>query len=140
MKVMKSLKSLKFWSKKKKKKKINNLHHQYPPQCCCHHHPVQPSAPPLPTWLDYENQTYNQHLLASEEDHGIEHVSPEPVNVNPPLLSGSGGGGGIENPGYGVPVLESRRTERSAGGVGCVFDMGAHLFRCFFPCFHIREV
>ncbi|KAI3707805.1 hypothetical protein L2E82_36647 [Cichorium intybus] len=168
MKVMKTLKTLKFWSKKKKKKKINNIHHHSSPPCCFCHHPVQPSAPPLPTWLDYEEQTYNQHLLESEvlfsefsglpisyqaqidpqEDAiGIDNVSPESGVVNPPLLSESGGETGcsyqqyvVENPVYGVPVLQSSKTERSAGGVGCVLNIGAHLFRCFFPCFRIREV
>ncbi|XP_023736061.1 uncharacterized protein LOC111883967 [Lactuca sativa] len=165
MKVMKTLKTLKFWSRKKKKKKITNLHHQSPPPCCCCHHPVQPSAPPLPTWIDYEEQTYNQHLLEYEvnfsefsglpvsyqahidpQEDSIGNVPPEPVN--PPLSSESSGGGIgcsyqqylVENPVNGVPVLQSRKTERSAGGVGCVFNIGAHLFRCFFPCFRIRDV
>ncbi|PWA68077.1 hypothetical protein CTI12_AA312410 [Artemisia annua] len=176
MKVIKTIKNLKFWSKKKKKKKINNnnVNHNSQTQCSCHHNhdgyqSFQPSAPPLPLWLDYEEQTYTQHLLASdlnlnisprlpisyqaqnlqEDDDTSNAAVDTDVVVNTALASGSGDVDQIgcsyqqymvEKPVYEVPVLRSREVERSAGYVGCVFNVGAHLFRCFFPCFRIRDI
>ncbi|KAI3701995.1 hypothetical protein L6452_27559 [Arctium lappa] len=172
MKVLKTLKTLKFWSKKKKKT-IKNYRHSLsppppPPSCCCRHHhdgshTLQPSAPPLPAWLEYEEQTYNQHLLASdvkfsglpisyqarldpEEDERRSTVPPEPsvmiatsgdVETNCSYQQYM-----VQNPVYTVTVLQSTTTDRSrsAAAVGCVFNIGSHLFRCFFPCFRIREV
>ncbi|KAL8264931.1 hypothetical protein R6Q59_023061 [Mikania micrantha] len=160
MKFTKTLKTLKFWSKKKKKKRINNIHHHPPPPCCCNHHggshSFQPSAPPLPSWLDYDDQIYSQHLLASEvnfsESSGLPvsyqaQFDEQEHDINPSSSSVSGDvetGGSyqqymVENPVYGVPVLPARKTVRSAGAFGCVFNVGAHLFRCFFPCYQIKD-
>ncbi|MFS7919270.1 hypothetical protein Hanom_Chr03g00210771 [Helianthus anomalus] len=145
MKVMKHLKSLKFWSKKKKKKRITTIHHHSPPPCCCSP-AFQPSAPPLPSWLDYEQQTYTQHLLTADVKFSALPKEHDISNANPSSSSGDVESGGsyqqymVENPVYGAPVLQSTETERSAGAVGCVFNIGAHLFRCFFPCFRIRDV
>ncbi|KAJ0800722.1 hypothetical protein HanPI659440_Chr03g0106851 [Helianthus annuus] len=145
MKVMKHLKSLKFWSKKKKKKRITTIHHHSPPPCCCSP-AFQPSAPPLPSWLDYEQQTYTQHLLTADVKFSVLPKEHDISNVNPSSSSGDVETGCsyqqymVKNPVYGVPVLQSTETERSAGALGCVFNIGAHLFRCFFPCFRIRDV
>ncbi|KAK1430022.1 hypothetical protein QVD17_12469 [Tagetes erecta] len=163
---MKIMKTLKFWSKKKKKKnkRISNIHHHHsPPPCCCcshiHHHDTrtfQPSAPPLPSWFDYEEQTYNQHLLTSQvkssEFSGLPvsyeaQFDPQEHDNNPSPATASGDVETgcsyqqymVENPVYGASILPSRKAERSAGAVGCVVSVGAHLFRCFFPCFHIRD-
>ncbi|XAR56254.1 hypothetical protein NMG60_11036661 [Bertholletia excelsa] len=65
MKVVKTLKKLKFWSRKKKKKKTQLITDQYyplpPPPCYCSYSwvPVQPSAPPLPPWFE-SKQTHIQ--------------------------------------------------------------------------------
>ncbi|GKC00296.1 ribonuclease H-like domain-containing protein [Tanacetum coccineum] len=43
-------------------------------------------------------------------------------------------------PVYEVSVLRLNEVERSGGYVGCVFNDGVHLFRCFFPCFRIWDI
>lgn len=45
------------------------------------------------------------------------------------------------NPAYGLPVeAESEGRERPSGFFASVAGFGFDLFRCFFPCFHIREI
>lgn len=46
----------------------------------------------------------------------------------------------VPNPVFGMPVVPPPRRERSAGVFGCVFNIGAYLIRCFFPCFRIQEI
>ncbi|KAM7482006.1 hypothetical protein LguiB_006589 [Lonicera macranthoides] len=178
MKVISSMKKLKFWSRKKKKKKITSInHHHHPPppsntyQCCCHHqyhhhnhhhNIVEPSAPPLPpSWLDYDKTYSYDSLLASEVStstgtpfSGLPGSSEEAQlgsqeceiapEFNPVLSSASSSSYQqymVPNPVYGVPVEPPQPAkERSVGFFGCVIQFGAHLIRCFSPCFRIKEV
>ncbi|XP_057465765.1 uncharacterized protein LOC130755397 [Actinidia eriantha] len=150
MKVAKAMKKLKFWSRKKKKKKTILIDHSPPPpppSChCCHFCPlVEPSAPPLPLWFEYE-QTGNS-LLGSGvgPDSGIS-SSIQAQEIVPEVTSLFAASNTsyqqytVTNPVYGVPVLPAVRREKKARIFGCVFNVGRHLIRCLFPCFHIREV
>ncbi|XP_015082016.2 uncharacterized protein LOC107025782 [Solanum pennellii] len=166
MKLTKAMKKLKFWSKKKKKKRVPLLDRPPsppPPLLPCYYHcpynyPVQPSAPPLPPWFEYV-QPYDDSIFTTEQGSGsgstadssrqthgstnsqhIDNVGeinqPKPTpsdNTLPQQYM-------VQNQVYGVPVIAEARTERGAGAFGCVINFGAHLFRCFFPCFHIREL
>lgn len=170
MKVIKAMKKLKFWSRKKKtKKKPFFTQQQQPPESSCHyyhhHHchyyPVEPSAPPLPSWLDYnrtqETISGTDHF-ASPTTSAMGGSSRAPFTTEDERAPFSSQDSStlqeeingkntttyqqymVENPVYGVPALPPQaRGERDAGAFGCVFSFGAHLFRCFFPCFHIRE-
>ncbi|CAK9140433.1 unnamed protein product [Ilex paraguariensis] len=154
MKMMKTMKKLKFWSRKKKKKKTHLITDYPPPPCHCHClcHPIQPSAPPLPSWLDYElthdtiftPEAGSVSSLAglSQVDFAPQDIVHEVNPVNPTLsyCNTSYQQYMVPNPVYGVPVVSEVRRERSGGIFGCVFDIGVHLIRCFCPCFRIREV
>ncbi|GFZ03208.1 auxin response factor 1 [Actinidia rufa] len=145
MKVAKAMKKLKFWSRKKKEKKTILIDHSPPPLPSCHCcPPVEPSAPPLPLWFEYE-QTGNS-LLGSGvgPDSGISSSIPAQEIV--PEVSSLFAAPNtsyqqytVANPVYGVPVLPAVRREKKAGIFGCVFNVGRHLIRCLFPCFHIRK-
>ncbi|XP_049402385.1 uncharacterized protein LOC125866126 [Solanum stenotomum] len=160
MKLTKAMKKLKFWSKKKKKKRVPLLERPPsppPPILPCYYHcpynyPVQPSAPPLPPWFEYV-QPYDDSIYTTEQVSGstsdnsnqpngstisqhIDNVGE--INQPKPTLSDHSLPQQymVQNQVYGIPV----RTERAGGAFGCVINFGAHLFRCFFPCFHIREL
>ncbi|KDP42509.1 hypothetical protein JCGZ_00306 [Jatropha curcas] len=161
--MIKAVKKLKkFWPRKKRRKRTYHQEPYYQPppppyHCCCSHStaPVQPSAPPLPPWLDFD-QTTQENISAP----GAHHLPPDlvyqsqsqfpsqeiVVETNPicPTLP-------VEtpltyqqyivpNPVYGVPVVGTPRKERSAGFFGCIISFGVNLVRCLFPCFLIREV
>lgn len=176
MKIIKAVKKLKFWSRKKKTKKKPFLTEQQPSSSSysesschyyhhhhCHYYPVEPSAPPLPSWLDY---TRTQETTISGTDHfasttttaahsAMAGSSRVPFTTEDESVPGlvpssqeeeiNGKNSSyqqymVENPVYVVPALPPQVTsERNVGAFGCVFSIGAHLLRCFFPCFHIRE-
>lgn len=171
--MIKAMKKLKFWSRKKKKKKSlffteQEQQQRQPPTVCsshyhhhCHYYPVEPSAPPLPSWLDNDDDQIQDPILASDklnptisatsseappctikEDKTPQLLSPQNSTLQDEINAKSSSYQQYmaESPVYGVPVVPPQVTrERDAGAAGCVFSFGAHLFRCFFPCFHIRE-
>ncbi|MCD7464589.1 hypothetical protein HAX54_053049 [Datura stramonium] len=157
------MKKLKFWSKKKKKKRAPLLEQPPPspppPLLHCYYHcpyyPIQPSAPPLPPWFDYEQQQQQQQQQPHDDsifttEQGSSHDSSNSQHsdnvgeINQPKQTPSNNTlpqqHMVPNQVYGVPVIAEATTERAAGAFGCVINFGAHLFRCFFPCFHIREL
>lgn len=150
-KLVKSVKRLKkkLWSPKKRSKKppSSDWTDQHPyayldpapflhRRCSCSapspSYQYQPSAPPLPPWLEEEQAHYASPGPIVHEETGSriaaeshrQYAVPEPV--------------------YGVPVLtavEDRRERSGSGGFfGCLSGFGINVIRCFFPCFHIKEV
>ncbi|XP_060167555.1 uncharacterized protein LOC132598602 [Lycium barbarum] len=167
MKITKAMKKLKFWSKKKKKKRAPLLEQPPsppPPLLPCYYHcpyyPIQPSAPPLPPWFEYEQQkqqaAHDDSVFTTEQGSSSTSVnlsqtlgtdSQHSNNVGEinqpkqtPLDNTLPQQNMVPNQVYGAPVIGEARTERAGGAFGCVINYGAHLFRCFFPCFHIREL
>ena len=149
------MKKLKFWPRKKRKKKTHHPLPYYPPpptrpppppppllpshHCCCSCSKAEPSAPPLPSsW--YNSGEAHESLLAA----GVQPAAPEleyPALLIDDESSSSYQQYMVPNPVYGIPVsVEAARRERSGGVFGCVVNFGMHLFRCFFPCYRIREV
>lgn len=148
---MKAVKKLKFWSRKKKKKKNHQPYYPPPPppcyHCCGCSSSTEPSAPPLPPWLEAE-QNYGTFLLQPTLEPAPELTYPSPVHApsresvvepNPVERSSSYQQYMVPEPVYGIPITQTATRERSGELFGCVFSFGAHLFRCLFPCFHIRE-
>ncbi|XP_073269887.1 uncharacterized protein [Primulina huaijiensis] len=169
MKVIKSLKKLKFWPRKKRKTKLQFTTEKPPPRRPApspplpayhawhnHYQPVSPSAPPLPPWLEFDHES-EETLLQSEVNSAstssdnsriqAQFSPPELINDTPtakkeksPADSSSYQQYLVPNPVYGTPVvLESKKSERANGDFGCVLNIGVHMVRCVFPCFHIRE-
>lgn len=174
MKMIKAMKKLKFWSRKKKvktkKKQPFFTEQQSSESSChyyhhhrCHYYPVEPSAPPLPSWLDY-NPT--QETTIKGTDHFASTTtttttSPMASLSRAPFITEEESVPGlvsssqeeeingkntsyqqyvVENPIYGVPALPTQVISgRDTGAFGCVFSFGTHLLRCFFPCFRIKE-
>ncbi|PIN18714.1 hypothetical protein CDL12_08606 [Handroanthus impetiginosus] len=160
MKVMKAMRKLKFWSRKKRRKCFLSEPPPPPPPLrpaptppyyavYSHYEPLLPSAPPLPPWLEYDHQMpstseVNSAPEISENSTNKAHFSPPPEICDPevsnPIEFKSNNG--CRN--YTVcdnPVVpELKKIERDGGAFGCVVSFGAHLVRCVFPCFHIREV
>lgn len=147
MKMMKALKKLKVWSKKKRNKmqrrtSSTTLVISGSGDCCpllpMHsaeieteteitissssaywNHSSAPSAPPLPPWLVL------QHEEEEEEEHEHEHrfnfacpCPPEPRDE---------------------AFRDLTTLPPSGGMIGCVVQFGIHVFRCFCPCFHVRD-
>lgn len=164
MKVIKNMKKLKFWSRKKKKKKIHFA--ENPPanaHCCCHNNQFQPSAPPLPphydqiheasyaasvanyhTFSGYPLNTSNDFQFTFTWEENENYVDPEIQPLLPTLpvstTSSSYQHYMVPIPVYGMPVVPTaRRSERSFGVIGCVFNVGKHLVRVACPCFRIKE-
>uniref|UniRef100_A0A5B7BTH8 Uncharacterized protein n=1 Tax=Davidia involucrata TaxID=16924 RepID=A0A5B7BTH8_DAVIN len=159
MKMIKAVKKLKFWSRKKKKK--NHLIEHFPPpppppppryfhfHCSCPQ--FQPSAPPLPSWLEYE-QTHDSIFAAevspvsgtassSEAQFPPQEIVPELSSLYDPTLpvSTSYQQYMVPDPVYGMPVVSAVKRERAVGFFGCIVNIGAHLIRCFCPCFRVRD-
>ncbi|ONI36435.1 hypothetical protein PRUPE_1G585100 [Prunus persica] len=185
--MIKAVKKLKFWSRKKRKKKT--LHHQpyYPPppptrpaplppgprhhccSCSSSTYSTQPSAPPLPPWLDAEYT--HEALLAPQVQPAPEFgYQADPRQQEPTMKTNADSGTTstssplylyptssyqqymVPDPVYGVPIAQTQtqtqtqtprattRERSAAGGVfGCVVDFGIRFFRCFCPCFHIEK-
>ena len=161
------MKKLKMWPRKRRRKKIQESYYSLPPpyppppppQPPCHYYypcsaSTEPSAPPLPSWLEAE-QNYGTFVEAST--HSIpevaytsqaQHSTQEITTDNSSLISNLPASIGnssyqqymVREPVYGVPLIQTARTERSNWIFGCLFNFGVHVFRCLFPCFHIREV
>ncbi|KAL3515767.1 hypothetical protein ACH5RR_022669 [Cinchona calisaya] len=141
----------------------HHCHYQY-------YYPFEPSAPPLPSsssWVDYDQE--NQETIyansefisftSSNQDQDQDqdrarvrtyapftHTNPmqDPISPQDPSMQADSTTSYqqymVPNPVYGVPIVPPVRREKRGGAFGCMFAFGAHLFRCFFPCFHIREV
>lgn len=169
MKVIKSLKKLKFWSRKKRKIKLQFTTEKPPPMWPApppplppyhnwhdHYQQVLPSAPPLPPWLEFDHESeetflkYEVNSASTSSDHSriqAQFSPPELINDTPtakkeksPADSSSYQKYLVPNPVYGTSVVpESRKPARANGAFGCVLDIGFHIVRCVFPCVHIRE-
>lgn len=161
--MMKAMKKLKFWSKKKRKRKNHPPYYPLPPNYppppppCHHFRPyssaTEPSAPPLPPWFEAEQNygtfsqpsfetapevTYPSQAKVVHQPEIVEESKPVYQNV-PVERSSSYQQYMVPEPVYGIPITQTDKIERSRGLFGCVFSFGGHLFRCLFPCFHIRE-
>lgn len=169
MKVIKTLKKLKFWSRKKRKTKLQFTTEQPPPRRPApppppphhtwhnHYQPVSPSAPPLPPWLEFDHES-EETLLKSEVNSEstssansriqAQFSPPKLINDTPtakkeksPADSSSYQQYMVPNPVYGTPVvLESRKSERANGAFGCVLDIAVHVVRCVFRCYPIGKL
>uniref|UniRef100_A0A7C8Z0W0 Uncharacterized protein n=1 Tax=Opuntia streptacantha TaxID=393608 RepID=A0A7C8Z0W0_OPUST len=173
MKLMKAMKKLKFWSKKNKRKtKRSNYYHDPnlyyqpshyplplpPPQpppaggaSSCHFcRPVEPSAPPLPPWLEEgvsgcnwvdpypaPSQLVRDQCISVSQEIVIKTTSE--LQPCPDSNSSSYQQYMSPNPVYELAVAPSREKSASGGLFGCGVRVGACLIRCFFPCFHISE-
>ncbi|EYU33294.1 hypothetical protein MIMGU_mgv1a015226mg [Erythranthe guttata] len=153
MKVIKSMKKLKFWSRKKKNKFLLTESppppsrppppppRPYPP-IHSQYEPLLPSAPPLPPWLEYDLQfqeSDEEPNSPNSANNSHSHFSPtqEEIYFDDHEICHQE----IQNPIYDdaiVPKIE--KLKRGGGAFGCVVGFGVHLVRCVFPCFHIREV
>ncbi|XP_077236770.1 homeobox protein [Tasmannia lanceolata] len=158
-KMIRALKKLKVWSRKKKKRKINTLQPPTTSHCCSCSKYTQPSAPPLPSWLDFEQpqETFSRSDPTCEafsvppfdpskvrtqvsSSEIISEITPlyTPVATLPVSIS-------YQQylapaPVYGVPIMPVIRQERAAGLFGCVASVGTTLMRCFCPCFRLRSL
>ncbi|CAK7357203.1 unnamed protein product [Dovyalis caffra] len=147
----------KLWPRKKKRKKTHQYQEPYyyhPPSSChyCCSYPTalaQPSAPPLPPWLEPE-LTYEaisapgigvQPLPELAYPSQIQAPSQEIVEETAPMYPALSSYQQylVPNPVYGVPVEQKLVREKSAGFFGCVVNFGINIIRCFCPCFRIRE-
>lgn len=149
--MKKLVKKLKFWSKRKKRKKSQETYITVPVShqtchCCCSCSSTQPSAPPLPPWYDLQQ---NQDPVSGSGIHpvpemvypneGVQFPNQEISADTAPMYPSSYQQYTVPNPVYGLPVMSAPRRERSEGAFGCVVNSGAHLIRCFCPCFRIRK-
>ncbi|OMO95513.1 hypothetical protein CCACVL1_05385 [Corchorus capsularis] len=164
MKMFKAVKKLKFWSRKKRKRKslepppsypVSSPYYQYH-HCYYSYSSLQPSAPPLPPWLQEE---LTQDAVPppdqadeplSEQEVSYPSLVQFPTEDNSDVVSETESQSYqqymVPNPVYGVPVVVQQqkqeaisRRERSTGFFGCVIEFGVSLFRCFCPCFRIRD-
>ncbi|CAO2829865.1 unnamed protein product [Amaranthus hypochondriacus] len=161
MKLMKGIKKLKFWSKNKNKYQKLRLHHHHhynfqtpsyhpppppprppppPPSSqeefhCHFYQPVEPSAPPLPPWLEMQ--------LEPEPDTDPE---PEPESEPKPEIEIEPDGEDCRNVSQEICVYSIKKdgvysgSGKGAGVLGCVVEVGGFMFRCLFPCFHISHI
>ncbi|XP_039017385.1 uncharacterized protein LOC120148291 [Hibiscus syriacus] len=167
MKMFKAVKKLKFWSKKRKSIAPRPSSSFSPSYChicyssasvhSSHYYQssylsssMQPSAPPLPPWLQAE-LTQDEFPTPEQAEPFPEFSSPtdqvqHPTQDTESSLIFTAATPSYQqymdpNPVYGLPLVQQTgRRERSGGFFGCVIDFSLHLFRCFCPCFHIREV
>ncbi|KAG9455967.1 hypothetical protein H6P81_000475 [Aristolochia fimbriata] len=159
--MIKALKKLKTWSRKKKRRRSSIVHPPLHSHCCCSCSSTpQPSAPPLPSWLDYEPQqetvsvSVPSHLFRSSTESGFSYASAQPhIPVPPPEIATettplyatsavptSYQQYFVPEPVCGVPAVPVDLGKRAEGGIfGCVASFGNNLIRCFFPCFRFRS-
>ncbi|KAL1222531.1 hypothetical protein V5N11_018904 [Cardamine amara subsp. amara] len=147
MKVMKTMKKLKFWSRKKRKRKQASP--SQPHHCSCEYSSVaaavavEPTAPPLPFWFD-ETQSlcppetsafpWNTQLPHQQEETIVE-INPLLSQVSDVCIYQSYQQYMVPNPTCGVPIVEpdAATAKRSVGIFGCVIELSSSLVRCFFP-------
>ncbi|GLT44512.1 hypothetical protein SLA2020_184020 [Shorea laevis] len=161
-------KKLNFWSRKKRKRKslepsFNYDYHPIPilpPYCshyqyCCSSSTLpqpQPSAPPLPSWLEAEEHTTQEAISALEVQPFVEpSYSNQPdeqiVSETTPIYSAFSSNVSstthsyqlqytVSNPPvYGVPVAVLEETTKRERFFGRVVE----LVGCFCPCLRIRD-
>ncbi|KAK9141450.1 hypothetical protein Syun_010850 [Stephania yunnanensis] len=166
--MIKSLKKLKIWARKKKRqKKSQATLESVPPHplttthCCSCSLAAQPSAPPLPPWLDEQTSYYtaptwtstsgsgsSRVLVSYSSSYDDEHSKPVQDHAHfpyseiasPPLPAAAPSYQQytVETPVYGsLPSVphQTPREELYAGFFGCVITLGTTLIRCFCPCF-----
>ncbi|KAB2600530.1 auxin response factor 9-like [Pyrus ussuriensis x Pyrus communis] len=93
--------------------------------CCSYSSSTQPSAPPLPSWLDadYIYETPLAPPVQPAPEFAYHHHDPVPSQQTP------------------KPTRERFYAAASATWVlNCVLGFGIRLLHCFSPCFCIREV
>ncbi|KAK4424448.1 hypothetical protein Salat_1638200 [Sesamum alatum] len=166
MKVIRAMKKLNFWSRKKRQKKYLLFIESPPPpsrpapppppyyMLHCPYEPLLPSAPPLPSWLEYDEEMPSTSevnpadFAASDNSTSKIHFSAVPEISDHPQAQPD-----TSYERYMVPnpvddtdmdtdtavVPQLKKLERGGGAFGCVVGFGVHLVRCVFPCFHIRE-
>ncbi|XVF23147.1 hypothetical protein REPUB_Repub13aG0012600 [Reevesia pubescens] len=130
MKMFKAVKKLKFWSRKKKKRKSLGPEPCDPASHChCYYScsSVQPSAPPLPSWLQAEltqdaiptpNQAEHFPEFSYPTDYQVQYPTQDIVSspmLPAPVPAPSYQQYMVPNPVYGLPVVQTARRERSAG-------------------------
>ncbi|KAG8364034.1 hypothetical protein BUALT_Bualt19G0084200 [Buddleja alternifolia] len=119
-----------------------------PPYYTVHHHyePVQPSAPPLPPWLEYDHQ-FQEMLLKSNEANSSSSASvDDSISRSPEINSpdirctefqaetSSYQQYMVQDPVYDTTIVpELVKLEKNDGALGCVIGFGVHLVRCVFP-------
>ncbi|WCJ18696.1 hypothetical protein M5689_001025 [Euphorbia peplus] len=99
--------------------------------CCCHSHsnsPIQPSAPPLPPWLETIEHKFTRNESEPEE------IAEEADNY-PALLSYQQYT--VTAPVYGVPFVGQPQQSPTRETRAAFFG---HFIRCFCPCFYIRQI
>ncbi|KAK2661584.1 hypothetical protein Ddye_000158 [Dipteronia dyeriana] len=178
MKMIKAMKKLKFWSRKKRKKYSidpyfdyhyqlpSTYHHHHSYSCSSSSSSVQPSAPPLPPWLEPE-LTYNDdeppswvqsvvpeeelvytsqttHTMFTCQENDVQETSPMlPVESTPSSYYQRYNMD--PNPVYGLPILQTNisstniESKSSGGAFVCFVKFGLNLVGCFCPCLSIRE-
>ncbi|CAN1147378.1 hypothetical protein LINPERHAP2_LOCUS15839 [Linum perenne] len=171
--MFKAVKKLKkFWPRKKKKKKPygychhqpDTLHNIITSSSSSSYHssssyssyyippppPPQPSAPPLPPWLETSPLLQAHPDLSYYPTHFQEQTPSNSVidTATTAAVAGSSSSSSSTSyqqymdplpAAYGIPVVQQR--EESVSGFYTLFvKFGANLFGCFLPCFHIQEV
>ncbi|KAK4762097.1 hypothetical protein SAY87_029981 [Trapa incisa] len=114
----------------------------------------EPSAPPLPPWLESEQQILLQYAPSDtivQEDSGSSRTLGTADSGSSRTLGTADSNQyqlhtAPEDPVYAAPEAvilpaPSDRRERSGRGgfLGCLSGLGINAIRCFFPCFHIKE-
>ncbi|XP_058113787.1 uncharacterized protein LOC131256765 [Magnolia sinica] len=167
--MIKAFKKLKIWHRKKKKKKYYSLPQPPPtPHCCSCSAKLQPTAPPLPPWIEidqpqeadspfvpiYGSFPSQQQALFQPSDAMVgsfpsdQQALFQPSDAiaseiyAPPVqpVTPSYQQYLAPRPVYGVPVMPVASTEKSAGLFGCVVSIGTFLIRCLCPCFRFRNM
>ncbi|KAK9101696.1 hypothetical protein Sjap_018950 [Stephania japonica] len=154
--MIKSLKKLKIWARKNKRQKKTQVlldsvtGHPHITTHCCSCSLAQPSAPPLPPWLD--EQTYyaatsatassrvfdehwrpQDHAQLSDPEIASEEVTPLPAAPSYQQYT-------VTTPIYSLPIVPDTPREKCAGFFGCAITVGTTLIRCFCPCFSSRNL
>ncbi|XXG58295.1 hypothetical protein AAC387_Pa04g0640 [Persea americana] len=158
--MIKALRKIKNWSSRKKKRRKSNIFQppSYPHCCSCGTPPplppLQPTAPPLPSWLDFD---YQQDEASGSvppstfpTQHQFELLSPEitsseitPLYVPQPLpMATSYQQYLAPAPVYGMPVTPStpvNSTRRGSGFCGWIASVLSRLIRCLCPCIQFHQ-
>lgn len=112
--------------------------------CQCHFcQPVEPSAPPLPPWLeptsDWTRPPVNSINSEDEGDNHFISISQEIVIKASTVYSNTDTSNHlIENSDIVANDIREETLSDTTQQFGCVVKLGG-LLRCLFPCFHISD-
>lgn len=153
--MIKALKKLKNWSRKKKRRRSSIFQPPSSPPCCScgappTPPPLQPTAPPLPPWLDFDfkqdTASGSASVSAFPTQHQFQPQSPDiaseitPLYVPQPLTIPTSYQQYLApTPVYGVPVTPVSSARRAGGLFGCVASAGSYLIRCLCPCIQFHH-